>query len=70
MNAIKMLLAVRISIPNDICLIEVGYPSLEAVIRQRHRKFISRMKKERENMFDQSDTQPIVATSEETFNVL
>ena len=37
---------------NDTCLIEVGYPSLEAAIRQRQRKFISRMKKERENMYD------------------
>ena len=52
MKAIKMLLGVRQSTPNDTCLIEAGYPSLEAAIRQRQRKFISRMKKERENMYD------------------
>ena len=51
-KAIKMLLGVRQSTPNDTCLIEAGYPSLEAAIRQRQRKFISRMKKERENMYD------------------
>ena len=41
MKAIKMLLGVRQSTPNDTCLIEAGYPSLEAAIRQRQRKFIS-----------------------------
>ena len=52
MKAGKMLLGVCQSIPNNTCRIEAGYPSIEATIRQRRRKFISRMKKERGNMYD------------------
>ena len=52
LKAIKMLLGVRQSTPNDLCLIESGYPSLEATIRQRQRKFFERMKEERCEMLD------------------
>ena len=52
MKAIKMLLGVRHSTPNETCLIEAGYPSLEATIRQRQRRFFERMKKERSDMTD------------------
>ena len=50
MKAIKMLLGVRHSTPNETCLIEAGYPSLEASIRQRQRRFFDRMKEERNDM--------------------
>ena len=52
MKAIRMLLGVRQSTPNDICLIEAGYPSLEAAIRQRQRKFFQQMLDERKGMTD------------------
>ena len=40
MKGIKLLLGVRTPTNNDICLIEAGYPSLEAVIRSRQKKFL------------------------------
>ena len=52
MKAIKMLLGVRQSTPNELCLIESGYPSLEAAIRQRQRRFFDRMRKERSDLAD------------------
>ena len=52
MRAIKMLLGVRQSTPNDACLIEAGYPSLEATIRQRQRKFFKQMQEKRRDMTD------------------
>ena len=52
MKAIKMLLGVRQSTPNDNCLIEAGYPSLEAAVRQRQRKFLQRMIDERKDLDD------------------
>ena len=52
MKAIKMLLGVRQTTRNDTCLIEAGYPSLEAAIRQRQRKFLQRMKNERKELND------------------
>ena len=52
MKAIKMLLGVRQSTPNDTCLIEAGYPSLEAAIRHRQHKFLQQMKDERKDMND------------------
>ena len=50
MKAIKMLLGVRQSTPNELCLIETGYPSLEAAIRQRQRQFFNKMREERHDM--------------------
>ena len=52
MKAIKMLLGVRQSSPNDACLIESGYPSLEAAVRQRQQKFFKQMKESRRGMTD------------------
>ena len=52
MKAIKMLLGVRHSTTNELCLIESGYPSLEATIRQRQRRFFERMRDERSEMND------------------
>ena len=52
MKAIKMLLGVRQSTPNDACLVEAGYPSLEATVRQRQQKFFKQMKEKRRDMTD------------------
>ena len=52
MKAIKMLLGVRQSTPNDNCLIEAGYPSLETAVRQRQRKFFQTMIDERKDLDD------------------
>ena len=52
MKALKMLLGVRQSTPNDTCLIEAGYPSLEAAVRDRQRKFIQQMRDDRKDMND------------------
>ena len=38
-KAIKLLLGVRHSTPNETCLIEAGYPALEVVVRARQKKF-------------------------------
>ena len=51
-KAIKMLLGVRQTTANDTCLIEAGYPSLEAAIRQRQRTFLQQMKEDRKDMKD------------------
>ena len=52
MKAIKMLLGVRHSTTNELCLIELGFPSLEATIRHRQRRFFERMRNERSEMTD------------------
>ena len=52
MKAVKMLLGVRQSTANDTCLIESGYPSLEALIRQRQKKFLDKMIDDRKEMTD------------------
>ena len=52
MKAIKMLLGVRQSTPNETCLIEAVYPWLEALIRQRQQRFFERMVAERKDMTD------------------
>ena len=52
MKAIKMLLGVRQSTPNDICLVEAGYPSLEAAVRQRQSKFLKKIIVERQDLDD------------------
>ena len=50
MKAIKMLLGVRQSSSNDTCLVEAGYPTLEALIRHRQKKFLESMINERQNI--------------------
>ena len=52
MKAVKMLLGVRQSTTNDTCLIEAGYPTLEALVRQRQKKFLENMIAERSTMED------------------
>ena len=52
MKAIKMLLGVRQSTPNDTCLIEAGYPSLEAAVRHRQQNFFQQMMHERKDLND------------------
>ena len=51
-EAIKMLLGVRASTTNDIALLEAGYPSLVALVRQRQKIFFTKMIEEREGMLD------------------
>ena len=51
-KAIKLLLGVRQSTSNDACLVEAGYPSLEAAIRYRQQKFLKMMIEERKDMVD------------------
>ena len=52
MKGIKLLLGVRHSSPNDACLVESGYPSLEAIIRSRQKDFFTKMEQERSEMTD------------------
>ena len=52
MKSIKLLLGVRQSTSNKICLVESGYPSLEACIRTRQKAFFEKMIAERSNMND------------------
>ena len=42
----------RLSTSNDACLVEAGYPSLEAAIRYRQQKFLKLMIEERKDMVD------------------
>ena len=39
MKAIKAMLGVRQSTPNDLCLIEIGYPTLLEFVRYKQHKF-------------------------------
>ena len=47
MKAIKLLLGVRQTTHNDVCLLESGYPSLEAQIKSRQQVFFNKMTQER-----------------------
>ena len=49
---IKHLLGVRKSTTNSLCLIELGLPSLKALVTYRQRKFFKKMWAERVGMFD------------------
>ena len=51
-GAIKNLLAVRVTTPSDLCLIELGYPPLRALVRRRQQQFFSRMMSDRRHMTD------------------
>ena len=52
MKAVKMLLGVRQSTTNDACLIEAGYPSLEALVRNRQKRFLEKMMEDRRELND------------------
>ena len=52
MASIKALLGVRITTPNDICLIELGYPTIAGYIRSVQYRFYAKIVKEREGMSD------------------
>ena len=43
--AVKMVLAVRVSTPNVLCLLEIGLPDLASYILERRAAFMSRMSK-------------------------
>lgn len=49
---LKQLLGVRKSTCNNLCLVELGYPPLKALVTSKQRKFFSRMWDERSNMID------------------
>ncbi len=52
MSAVKALLGVRTSTPNEQCLIEIGQPSLKAMIMNRQYRYFSKIMNERKNMCD------------------
>ena len=51
-RCIKHLLGVRKNTTTSICLVELGLPTLKALVTQRQRKFFKTMWAERENMID------------------
>lgn len=50
MRAIKLLLGVRASTPNNTCLIELGYPTLKEIVRKRQRTFYTNYIQSRQNI--------------------
>ena len=52
MKAVKALLGVRITTPNDLCLIEAGLRPLSAIVRSRQKKFFAKMLEARSDMAD------------------
>ena len=50
--ALKRLLDVRLTTCNDLCYIEAGYSSLKAIVKNRQRKFFTKMYNERKFMTD------------------
>ena len=50
--AIKQLLGVRKSTPNDVCYAEAGYPSLPDLLRLRQQSFFKKMESERRGQPD------------------
>ena len=51
-GAIKNLLAVRVTTPSALCVIELWYPPLRALVRRRQQQFFSRMMSDRRHMTD------------------
>ena len=49
---LKQLLGVRKSTCNNLCLVELGYPPLRALVSHKQRKFFKGMWNERSNMMD------------------
>lgn len=52
MKGIKMLLGVRSTTTSDVCLLESGYPSLDALVKSRQKLFFKNMISERKDMSD------------------
>ena len=52
MKAVKALLGVRITTPNDLCLVEAGLRPLSGIVKSRQKKFFSKMLEARSNMTD------------------
>ena len=52
MKAVKALLGVRITTPNQLCLIEAGLKPLAAIVRARQKKFLDKMREKRGEMDD------------------
>lgn len=52
MKAVKALLGVRITTPNDLCLIEAGLRPLSAIVKARQKKFFGKMLDARSDMKD------------------
>ena len=49
---IKELLGVRITTNNDICMVELGLPSLKALVKEKQRKYFHKVWTERNDMVD------------------
>ena len=52
MKAVKALLGVRITTPNDLCLIESGLKPLKSIVQKRQKKFFEKMLDARSDMND------------------
>ena len=52
MNSLYVLLGVRKTTPNGLCLIELGYPKLQALVKQRQYAFFHKPLEERGQMAD------------------
>ena len=51
-SAIKSLLGVRKTTPNNLCLLELGYPPIKSYIRNRQKLFFSKALEERQGFTD------------------
>ena len=49
---IKQLLGVRLTTCNDLCYVESGFPPLNDLVKEKQRKFFSKMWHERQGMVD------------------
>ena len=52
MKAVKALLGVRITTPNDLCLVEAGLKPVSAIVKSRQKKFLTKMMSSRSDMSD------------------
>ena len=52
MEGIKAMLNVRETTANDTCLVEIGYPSLKALIRDKQQKYYQKYTEDRERLFE------------------
>ena len=52
MKAVKALLGVRITTPNDLCLVEAGLRPLSGIVKSRQQKFFLKMLETRSDMSD------------------
>ena len=52
MGAIKCILGVRVTTTSDVCLIELGLPPLQALVKYRQQCFFKKMLSERQGMID------------------